>query len=118
MIRDRSGTVNDVYLSNVIGTSYTYGQTYSVNGRTVVNGNGVVYDYNGNQIGYMRPDGAGRYVYATLAGTGNSTSSTTIANSVAGFGLLTGMGSRWKRSDWGPTSPTTISSPTTLTASS
>nr|WP_278190087.1 VCBS domain-containing protein [Aeromonas hydrophila] len=92
MIRDRSGTVNDVYLSNVIGTSYTYGQTYSVNGRTVVNGNGVVYDYNGNQIGYMRPDGAGRYVYATLAGTGNSTSSTTIANSVAGFGLLTGMG--------------------------
>ncbi|WP_432687783.1 VCBS domain-containing protein [Aeromonas hydrophila] len=92
MIRDRSGTVNDVYLSNVIGTSYTYGQTYSVNGRTVVNGNGVVYDYSGNQIGYMRPDGAGRYVYATLAGTGNSTSSTTIANSVAGFGLLTGMG--------------------------
>ncbi|MFB2905536.1 type I secretion C-terminal target domain-containing protein [Aeromonas jandaei] len=92
MIRDRSGTVNDVYLSNVIGTNYTYGQTYSVNGRTVVNGNGVVYDYSGNQIGYMRPDGAGRYVYATLAGTGNSTSSTTIANSVAGFGLLTGMG--------------------------
>ncbi|WP_440891363.1 VCBS domain-containing protein [Aeromonas hydrophila] len=92
MIRDRAGTVNDVYLSNVIGTSYTYGQTYSVNGRTVVNGNGVVYDYSGNQIGYMRPDGTGRYVYATLAGTGNSTSSITIANSVAGFGLLTGMG--------------------------
>ncbi|WP_320656315.1 type I secretion C-terminal target domain-containing protein [Aeromonas jandaei] len=92
MIRYRSGTGNDVYLSNVIGTNYVYGQTYAVNGRTVVNGNGVVYDYSGNQLGYMRPDGSGRYVYATLAGTGNSTSSTTIANSVVGFGLLTGMG--------------------------
>ncbi|MDM5116353.1 VCBS domain-containing protein [Aeromonas salmonicida] len=92
MIRDRSGTVNDVYLNNVIGSNYVQGQIYTVSNRTVINANGVVYDYNGNQIGYMRPDGAGRYVYSTLAGTGSSTSSTTIANAVAGFALLTGMG--------------------------
>ncbi|MCW0506499.1 VCBS domain-containing protein, partial [Aeromonas piscicola] len=92
MIRDRSGTVNDVYLNNVIGSNYVQGQIYTVSNRTVINANGVVYDYNGNQIGYMRPDGTGRYVYSTLAGTGSSTSSTTIANAVAGFALLTGMG--------------------------
>uniref|UniRef100_UPI0012E01907 type I secretion C-terminal target domain-containing protein n=1 Tax=Aeromonas finlandensis TaxID=1543375 RepID=UPI0012E01907 len=92
MIRDLNGSVNDVYLNTVIGNSYTYGQSYTVNGRTVVNGKGEVYDYSGNLLGYMRADGAGRYVYATLAGTGNTTTATTIANSVAGFGLLTGMG--------------------------
>ncbi|MGY3886833.1 VCBS domain-containing protein [Aeromonas aquatica] len=92
ILRDRGGSSNDVYLNSVIGTTYVYGQTYTVNGRTVITASGVVYNYNGSQIGYMRADGKGGYTYSTLGGNGQDSTNTTITNSVAGFGLLTGMG--------------------------
>ncbi|WP_434476201.1 calcium-binding protein [Aeromonas veronii] len=40
----------------------------------------------------MRADGKGGYTYSTLGGNGQDSTTTTINNSVAGFGLLTGMG--------------------------
>ncbi|WP_162628405.1 type I secretion C-terminal target domain-containing protein, partial [Aeromonas veronii] len=88
------GSSYDVYLNDVIGSTYVPGRVYSADGYTIIDSAGNVYvngRYN-NPVGYMRPDGKGRYTYSTLDGDGDYTSSTTISNSVAGFALLTAMG--------------------------
>ncbi|MDX7738463.1 type I secretion C-terminal target domain-containing protein [Aeromonas caviae] len=87
------GSDYDVYLNSLLGGTYIPGRVYSSNGYTIIDSAGRVYA-NGrysNPIGFMRPDGRGGYTYSTLDGDG-TTSSATINNSVAGFGLLTGMG--------------------------
>ncbi|WP_456304956.1 VCBS domain-containing protein, partial [Aeromonas dhakensis] len=89
-----SGSSYDVYLNSLLGGTYIPGRVYSSNGYTIIDSAGRVYAdgrYN-NPIGFMRPDGRGGYTYSTLDGDGSTTSSSTINNSVAGFGLLTGMG--------------------------
>ncbi|WP_429106152.1 VCBS domain-containing protein, partial [Aeromonas allosaccharophila] len=90
------GSSNDVYLNTVLGGNYVSGRVYTANGYTIIDAQGRVYSYNssGNQstIGAMRTDGKGGYVYWSLGGNGQDSSDTTITNSVAGFGLLTGMG--------------------------
>ncbi|MGY6038383.1 type I secretion C-terminal target domain-containing protein, partial [Aeromonas sp. AE23HZ002T15] len=95
-IVNNSGSNNDVYLNTVLGSGYVANRVYTSNGYTIVDAQGRVYSYDRwgtqSQVGYMRADGKGGYTYSTLAGSGNSTDSTTISNSVAGFGLLTGMG--------------------------
>ncbi|MFM4831007.1 type I secretion C-terminal target domain-containing protein [Aeromonas rivipollensis] len=88
------GSNYDVYLNSLLGGTYIPGRVYSSNGYTIIDSAGRVYA-NGrysNPIGFMRPDGRGGYTYSTLDGDGGTTSSATINNSVAGFGLLTGMG--------------------------
>ncbi|WP_404837827.1 cadherin-like domain-containing protein [Aeromonas media] len=95
-IVNNSGSNNDVYLNTVLGSGYVVGRTYTSNGYTIVDAQGRVYSYDRwgtqSQVGYMRADGKGGYTYSTLGGNGQDSTSTTISNSVAGFGLLTGMG--------------------------
>ncbi|XBT52822.1 VCBS domain-containing protein [Aeromonas veronii] len=86
-----SGSSNDVYLNTVLGGNYVVGKVYTANGYTIIDSNGRVYAA-GSAIGYMRADGKGGYTYSTLGGNGQDSTTTTINNSVAGFGLLTGMG--------------------------
>ncbi|WP_421311186.1 type I secretion C-terminal target domain-containing protein, partial [Aeromonas sp. 603757] len=89
-----SGSSYDVYLNSLLGGTYIPGRVYSSNGYTIIDSAGRVYADGrySNPIGFMRPDGRGGYTYSTLDGDGGTTSSSTINNSVAGFGLLTGMG--------------------------
>ncbi|MCR3930936.1 Ig-like domain-containing protein [Aeromonas caviae] len=88
------GSDYDVYLNSLLGGTYIPGRVYSSNGYTIIDSAGRVYADGrySNPIGFMRPDGRGGYTYSTLDGDGGTTSSSTINNSVAGFGLLTGMG--------------------------
>ncbi|MGL6571102.1 retention module-containing protein [Aeromonas caviae] len=87
---------DDVRLNTVLKGSYVAGKIYNNDGKTIIDAQGRVYSYDwrGTQstIGAMRPDGKGGYVYWSLGGNGQDSSDTTITNSVAGFGLLTGMG--------------------------
>ncbi|MFC0442530.1 type I secretion C-terminal target domain-containing protein, partial [Aeromonas media] len=87
---------DDVRLNTVLKGSYVAGKIYNNDGKTIIDAQGRVYSYDwrGTQstIGAMRPDGKGGYVYWSLGGNGRDSSDTTITNSVAGFGLLTGMG--------------------------
>lgn len=87
---------DDVRLNTVLKGSYVAGKIYNNDGKTIIDAQGRVYSYDwwGTQstIGAMRPDGKGGYVYWSLGGNGQYSSDTTITNSVAGFGLLTGMG--------------------------
>ncbi|MDH0316436.1 retention module-containing protein [Aeromonas caviae] len=89
-----SGSSYDVYLNSLLGGTYIPGRVYSSYGYTIIDSAGRVYADGrySNPIGFMRPDGRGGYTYSTLDGDGGTTSSSTINNSVAGFGLLTGMG--------------------------
>ncbi|WP_024945859.1 VCBS domain-containing protein, partial [Aeromonas hydrophila] len=96
IVDDYRNDKNDVYLNQILQGGYVAGKVYTSNGYTVIDEQGKVYSYStsGSQstIGAMRPDGKGGYVYWSLGGDGQNSSSLTIANSVAGFGLLTGMG--------------------------
>ncbi|BBQ54515.1 hypothetical protein WP2S18C03_35960 [Aeromonas veronii] len=96
LVNDKFRDKDDVRLDEVLNGSYVAGKVYNNDGKTIVDAQGRVYSYDwwGNQstIGAMRPDGKGGYVYCSLGGNGQDSSSTTITNSVAGFGLLTGMG--------------------------
>ncbi|MFM5653738.1 type I secretion C-terminal target domain-containing protein [Aeromonas caviae] len=87
---------DDVRLNTVLKGSYVAGKIYNNDGKTIIDAQGRVYSYDwrGTQstIGAMRPDGKGGYVYWSLGGNGQDSSDTTTTNSVAGFGLLTGMG--------------------------
>ncbi|EKB19833.1 type 1 secretion C-terminal target domain (subclass), partial [Aeromonas veronii AMC35] len=89
-----SGSSYDVYLNSLLGGTYIPSRVYSSNGYTIIDSAGRVYADGrySNPIGFMRPDGRGGYTYSTLDGDGGTTSSSIINNSVAGFGLLTGMG--------------------------
>ncbi|RQM73586.1 VCBS domain-containing protein, partial [Aeromonas hydrophila] len=96
LVDDYTNNNKDVYLNQLLQNGYVPGQVYKNGNFTVIDGQGVVYksDTSGkvSTIGYMRPDGLGGYTYSTLDGDGRNTTNTTITNSVAGFGLLTGMG--------------------------
>ena len=96
LIDDYPNDSRDVYLSQLLQNGYVPGQVYKSSGYTIIDAQGAVYkvDTKGDstKIGYMRPDGLGGYTYSTLDGDGRNTTNTTITNSVAGFGLLTGMG--------------------------
>uniref|UniRef100_UPI0012F81D99 VCBS domain-containing protein n=1 Tax=Aeromonas tecta TaxID=324617 RepID=UPI0012F81D99 len=96
LIDDYTNDSKDVYLNQLLQNGYVSGQVYKSSGYTIIDAQGSVYkiDTKGNssQVGYMRADGKGGYTYSTLAGNGQDSTSTTITNSVAGFGLLTGMG--------------------------
>ncbi|WP_429169218.1 VCBS domain-containing protein, partial [Aeromonas rivipollensis] len=96
IVNDKWWDSDDVRLSSVLNGSYVAGRVYSNDGKTIIDAQGKVYSYDwrGAQstIGAMRTDGKGGYVYWSLGGNGQDSSDTTITNSVAGFGLLTGMG--------------------------
>uniref|UniRef100_UPI003F743ECE type I secretion C-terminal target domain-containing protein n=1 Tax=Aeromonas caviae TaxID=648 RepID=UPI003F743ECE len=96
LIDDYPNDSRDVYLNQLLQNGYVPGQVYKSSGYTIIDAQGAVYkvDTKGDstKIGYMRPDGLGGYTYSTLDGDGRNTTNTTITNSVAGFGLLTGMG--------------------------
>ncbi|MGL6336940.1 Ig-like domain-containing protein, partial [Aeromonas jandaei] len=96
LVDDYTNNNKDVYLNQLLQNGYVPGQVYKNGNFTVIDGQGVVYksDTSGkvSTIGYMRPDGLGGYTYSALDGDGRNTTNTTITNSVAGFGLLTGMG--------------------------
>ncbi|MFM5243306.1 type I secretion C-terminal target domain-containing protein, partial [Aeromonas rivipollensis] len=96
IVNDKFWDWDDVRLNSVLNGSYVAGRVYSNDGKTIIDAQGRVYSYDrwGNQstIGAMRPDGKGGYVYLSLGGDGQDSSDATITNSVAGFGLLTGMG--------------------------
>ncbi|GMA84288.1 Ig-like domain-containing protein [Shewanella glacialipiscicola] len=89
---------NDRSLSQVIGTSYVFGQVYTVNGRVVIDENGNVfsvddfYSVSRSLVGAMRPDAQGNYQYYALSGNGKDTDTDAVTNSQAGFALLSGLG--------------------------
>ncbi len=60
------GNKHDVYLNDVTGGNYVYGQTYNYNGLVAIDEKGVVRTAEGVK-GHMRPDGEGGYGYAYAA---------------------------------------------------
>ncbi|NLQ24015.1 type I secretion C-terminal target domain-containing protein, partial [Shewanella sp. S-1] len=91
-----SGANNSIYLSSIIQNGYVFGNTYSQNGRTIINQDGEVLKWTQNNnnswssssVGFMRPDGNGGFQFANLGTNGTGTN----ANSQQGFAFLSTLG--------------------------
>ncbi|UAB68887.1 cadherin domain-containing protein [Vibrio sp. SCSIO 43132] len=98
LVYNSSYNSNDRALSDILGNSdYVPGQSYSYQGKLIIDTYGRVYSYNSWSSdatfqGYMRPDGTGEHEFVQIAGPGYYADSNTISNANSGFDLLENSG--------------------------
>ncbi|WP_279463737.1 tandem-95 repeat protein [Aeromonas veronii] len=96
VVYDPRGANNSIDLSTIIQNGYVFGNTYSQDGRMIINQYGEVLKWTQNNnnswssssVGFMRPDGNGGFQFARLGTNGTGTN----ANSQQGFTFLSTMG--------------------------
>ncbi|WP_155742039.1 VWA domain-containing protein, partial [Vibrio nigripulchritudo] len=97
-VYNSSNNNNDRTLSEILGNSdYVPGQSYSYQGKLIIDTYGRVYSYTSWSSGatfqgYMRPDGTGEHEFVQIAGPGYYADSNTISNASSGFDLLENSG--------------------------
>ncbi|WP_323907431.1 VWA domain-containing protein, partial [Aeromonas veronii] len=96
VVYDPRGANNSIDLSTIIQNGYVFGNTYSQDGRMIINQYGEVLKWTQNNnnswssssVGFMRPDGNGGFQFANLGTNGTGAN----ANSQQGFAFLSTMG--------------------------